>query len=130
MAVAAPPYRDLTHAQRLDASRGLLDVASATLDPALRRVVLREVAALNAEDALAVVKVLYRRQRSTPIDEPGLLAVALEVYVDAVLALDPSLDGDVLPRVLPALRAAVTRFNRALVARHNAPGVGGRSGLR
>ncbi|WP_157417332.1 hypothetical protein [Nocardioides sp. Iso805N] len=130
MAVVGSTHGDLSHAERLDATRSLLDLAAATLDPDLRRTVLGEVAALNAEDALAIVTALHRHQHPQAADDPALLTFALEAYVDAVLALDPCPELDVLPRVMPALREAVIQFNRDLVARHDAPGVGGRSGLR
>jgi hypothetical protein len=119
-----------THAERLAATRDLLDAAAGAVDAAQRRVALEEVAALNADDALAIAITLSRQQQLDETDEPALLAYALEAYVDAVLTLDPTPDIDVLPQVLPALRDAVVRFNRSLIACHAAPGIGERSGLR
>lgn len=130
MAVVGSTHDDLSHAQRLDATRGLLHLAAGTPDPELRRRVLSQVAALNAEDALAIATALHRHQHPQATDDPALVAFALEAYVDAVLALDPRPDLDVLPQIMPALREAVVHFNRDLVDRHDAPGVGGRSGLR
>lgn len=118
------------HAERLAETRALLDVAAGANDAEQRRTALREVAALNADDALAIVVALSHQLPAGEPEEPALLAFALEAYVDAVLTLDPGSDLDVLPQVLPALRDAVVRFNRSLVACHTAPGIGERSGLR
>lgn len=135
MAIVDHPHPSPSHAERLAETRRLLDLAAASADASDRRTALREVAALNADDALAVVGALYRQQHGEEAEsqrstEQAVLVFALEAYVDAVLALDPSSDADVLPQVLPALRDAVVRFNRSLVACHPAPGIGERSGLR
>ena len=116
--------------QRLDATRKLLDAAAACADPEKRRATLREVAALNADDALTIVSALYHHQQPDAIEESALLSLALDAYVDAVLALDPRSSRDVLAQVAPTLRDAVARFNRDLVRRRAAPGIGGRSTLR
>lgn len=111
----------LTHAERLAATRGLLDVVARSTDPRSRHRVLREVAALNAEDAMEVVASL--RHPATD-DEPALRTCALEAYVDAVLALEPGDQSDLLPQVLPSVRDAVVRFCRDHPVASAAPGVG------
>lgn len=124
----------LTHSERLAETRRLLNAAATTQDPDQRRSALTEVAALHADDALALVRTLYRRRQPDSADqqesESALLAYALEAYVDAVLALDPTTEGDVLPQVLPAVRDAVVRFSRQQVTADAGPGVGVRSRLR
>jgi len=129
MTVADDPRRKL-RTQRLSATRQLLDAAAACVDPDERRTRLREVAAINADDALAIVSALYRHQQPDAIDEPALLALALDAYTDAVLALDPQRSTDVLSEVAPLLRKTVMRFNRDLISHHRAPGIGERSALR
>lgn len=122
--------RSALRTERLSATRKLLEDAAICTDLDERQAILHEVAALNADDALAVASALYRRQRPEATDEPALLAVALDTYMDAVLAIDPRSCVDVLAQVAPALSHAVTRFNRDLVRRHVAPGIGERSTLR
>lgn len=130
MAVANDPPHDLSRAERIVATRLLLDSAASSSDADVRRTSLAEVAALNADDALKIVSVLYRHQQPEAIEEPALLVLALDAYTDAVLALDPQGSPDVITQVTPTLLDTVTRFSRDLIHRHEAPGIGERSGLR
>jgi hypothetical protein len=104
-----------THSERLAETRRLLDAAAACSDPRERRRALLEVAALNADDVLAVVSAWYRRLDADAADEPMVMAHALDAYMNTILDLEPRPGLDVLTEVLPTLRAAVIGYARDTV---------------
>jgi hypothetical protein len=102
----------IARGQRLAATRDLLRAAARCEDPKRRRGILLEVAALNADEALAVAAALCRRFRPTGMDERKVLSRALDSYLSAVLDTEPAAEPDLLVRVAPVLRAAVVRLTR------------------
>jgi len=110
MAAAPNMPTSLTQADRRAKTRELL--AAAASRPEERQALLLRAAALNIDAALAIVSSLYLRYPHAADDEERLAAFAQEVYLRAVLVIDPSSATDLLSDVLPALRAGVVAFGR------------------
>lgn len=99
-------------ADRAAATRELVAAADACTDAADRAALLREVAALNTDLALALTSALCVRYRWVAADDPALQAQAHEAYLRAVATLPRG--ADLVSEILPALRAAVLEYGRRL----------------
>lgn len=95
-------------------TRELIAAADACSDPAERRALLLEVAALNTDMALAITSSLCARYRHVTPDDPALLAQVRQAYLRAVVGLPRGTD--LVPGILPALRATVVAYGRSLDA--------------
>lgn len=111
MAVASSTA-SLSPGERQAATRELMAAADACCDPAQRRAMLLQAAALNADVALAITSSLCLRYRHVAADDPVLRAQVEEAYLRAVVALPRG--ADLLSGVLPALREAVVSYGRGL----------------
>lgn len=92
-------------------TRALIAAADACSDPAERTTLLLQVAALNADLALAITSALCQRHRNVTTDDPVLREQVQEAYLHAVVHLPRG--ADLMSAILPALRATVAAYSRS-----------------